>query len=451
MWKQAAWKMVVSVLTAWPACAFADGLPRYLLPPGRSLVYIAKGSETRTDVPVAKLESSMEAERTITCLNENGDGSFHLVLRNVLKFKQAGGRSTDQVSLVYADLFPDGRLKPNPQMGLMMDVSETLPALPASEKEMAEGWSTVHPQTADRRTYKLLSDAGGVLSFEETKDGPMERIYATRFHDVISFDRAKGIPIGIESDFSQDYGFHIKGKQSVALQKDDMIDPARLAVLRSEYEMLFAVVSDYRAACQSVNSTRGDAVQGIAAARSLLSSALAKASDADVRGELERLIKQHDQYATSEAEEAQKFSSMLNKPGPTWSSTDLSGKAWSTQALRGNVVVMDFWYRGCGWCMNAMPQVKQLAADFADKPVIVLGMNTDAKPEDADFVVKEFDLKYPQIKARDIPDSYGIHGFPTTIVIDQQGLVRNIEIGYSPDLHDKLKKSIDLLLSGEQR
>ena len=61
---------------------------------------------------------------------------------------------------------------------------------------------------------------------------------------------------------------------------------------------------------------------------------------------------------------------------------------------------MDFWYRGCGWCMYAMPQVKQLAEDYKDKPVVVLGMNTDRNEEDARFVVKELGLDVPADQSR---------------------------------------------------
>jgi thiol-disulfide isomerase/thioredoxin len=114
--------------------------------------------------------------------------------------------------------------------------------------------------------------------------------------------------------------------------------------------------------------------------------------------------------------------------------------------LSGKVVVMDFWYRGCGWCMYAMPQIKQLAADYKDKNVIVLGMNTDREIADAKLVVSEFDLTYPQIRAEQIPQLFGVQGFPTTIVIDQKGIVRGIHVGYSPTLHNDVAKQIDELI-----
>ena len=136
----------------------------------------------------------------------------------------------------------------------------------------------------------------------------------------------------------------------------------------------------------------------------------------------------------------------MNKEASDWSAQDLDGKEWKLSDLKGKVVVMDFWYRGCGWCMYAMPQVRQLSVDYKDKPVVFFGMNTDQKEDDAKFVVKEFDLKYPIIKATGIPEKYGVQGFPTLVIVDQNGKVRAFDVGYSPDLHDKVAKKLDELL-----
>ncbi|MDB5174796.1 MAG: thiol-disulfide isomerase-like thioredoxin, partial [Phycisphaerales bacterium] len=80
------------------------------------------------------------------------------------------------------------------------------------------------------------------------------------------------------------------------------------------------------------------------------------------------------------------------------------------------------------------------------KGVVVLGMNTDRKEEDAKFVVKTLGLEYPQVKAEGLSKLLDIHSFPTLIIIDQEGVVRHIHTGYSPDLHDRVAKHIDKLL-----
>ena len=93
--------------------------------------------------------------------------------------------------------------------------------------------------------------------------------------------------------------------------------------------------------------------------------------------------------------------------------------------------------------MHAMPAIKQIASDYKDKPVIVLGMNTDREVSDAKFVIDAMELKYPTIKADGIPPKYGVQGFPTLIILDREGIVRDVHVGYSPDLREKVSRKID--------
>ena len=79
-------------------------------------------------------------------------------------------------------------------------------------------------------------------------------------------------------------------------------------------------------------------------------------------------------------EEANQLKTSLNKPSPDWSATDIDGKPVKLADLRGKVVIMDFWYRGCVFCMFAMPQVKQLAEDYRDKPVVMFSETSAGSP-----------------------------------------------------------------------
>jgi thioredoxin-related protein len=74
-------------------------------------------------------------------------------------------------------------------------------------------------------------------------------------------------------------------------------------------------------------------------------------------------------------------------------------------------------------------------------------MNTDSNLSDAQFVVKELSLNYPQVQATGLPEKFGVQGFPTLIIIDQQGNVRGLHVGYTPDLREKVSKKIDELLA----
>ena len=55
-------------------------------------------------------------------------------------------------------------------------------------------------------------------------------------------------------------------------------------------------------------------------------------------------------------------------------------------------------------------------------------------------------MKYPTIKAEHIPTKYGVSAFPTLIIVDKEGIVRDIHRGYSPTLREDVAKKIDELL-----
>jgi thioredoxin-related protein len=94
-----------------------------------------------------------------------------------------------------------------------------------------------------------------------------------------------------------------------------------------------------------------------------------------------------------------------------------------------------------------MPQIKEVAEHFRDKPVAVLGMNTDRQEKDARFVVEKLKLNYPTLKAEGLPEKYKVRGFPTLVIIDQEGVVRGRHVGYSPTLREEVTRTIDGLLA----
>jgi peroxiredoxin len=98
--------------------------------------------------------------------------------------------------------------------------------------------------------------------------------------------------------------------------------------------------------------------------------------------------------------------------------------------------------------MRAMPEMKKVADDFRGKPVVILGLNTDSDRKDAQFVADALQLNYTtlQIPREVAYDQFNVHGFPSMLLVDGNGIVRDYEIGYSPDMRQKLDKSIGGLL-----
>ncbi|MFX0117399.1 MAG: TlpA family protein disulfide reductase, partial [Candidatus Hodarchaeota archaeon] len=145
-------------------------------------------------------------------------------------------------------------------------------------------------------------------------------------------------------------------------------------------------------------------------------------------------------------EQIHKMAKYVNKPSPNWKADDFNGQRHSLDDYRGKVMLLDFWYRACPWCIRAMPLIKQVAEHFKERPVVVLGVNTDKNREDALFVIQKTNPNYTNLSGRDLTKKYGVTNYPTFIIIDRNGFVRQIRIGYEPKLFDALVEMIEALL-----
>lgn len=106
--------------------------------------------------------------------------------------------------------------------------------------------------------------------------------------------------------------------------------------------------------------------------------------------------------------------------------TDIAGKKYTLESFRGKVVILDFWASWCDPCIRLIPDLNKLHASYADKGLILLGVNRDKELQTLHDTVKKYDIRYPQVwdfsgGHPSLVDSYRVTGFPTTIIIDKRG------------------------------
>jgi len=423
----------------------AADLPRYQLPVGRVLHYSGEGTSKERDakVPASTAKSSWR----LTVLAKNDDGSARVLARSTESYSHQGVASPDRVTSACFDLYPDGRYRIDRQLAMTITPDLIFPRLPADAAQTAKEWQSAIDWKGSQTTFTPQSAQGAEFVFTGVQDGPTNRIYIVTQKATNHFDTAKGILTRVDAEYSQDYGFHSEGTSTLKLDKEETLPAERAQALAREYALYIDAVKEYADQMKRLNEQPDQAQQIIDAAKLALTTASEKVQHPDVKQEFKTKLEEHDRYAGYSVEQAKRLAGVLNKPAADWSAKDLNDQPISAKSLRGKVVVMDFWYRGCGWCIYAMPQVKQLAADFKDKPVAILGMNTDRDLDDARFVVKQLALDYPQVQATGIPEKFAVQGFPTLIIIDQEGKVRDLHVGYSPDLREQVSKKIQTLLS----
>lgn len=106
------------------------------------------------------------------------------------------------------------------------------------------------------------------------------------------------------------------------------------------------------------------------------------------------------------------------------------------RALRGRVVLVDFWTFECSNCLHALPQVKALYARYRDRGLVVIGVHTPELPAERDTgnllaAVRRLGIDYPVAQDNDSATWNAWHNqyWPAQYVVDAQGRVVFAHIG----------------------
>lgn len=437
-----------------PGLAAADdageaSLPRYRFAPGQEITY--KGENTFKYGEGSSARSySFKNDWKAWVARKNDDGSHRLVVLTTETMQQDGrDAGSPDTTLAYFDISDDGRIIPNDTFGYRFDPTVLFPKLPADRKQAAEGWEDSDGQADNRHHLTVQSpprdgSAGWVIVDDRTS--PMDEIYLATHKAAITFDPSRGLVAKSESENTQGYGINGKGTGITELVsvEDHGADWAK--TFATEADRYFAGIDAYKAQFQKASKSPAGDDGPFAQAEKILSDLREQVGQSPFKERIDEQLRDYKRSVESNAQEAKHKAKVVGQPAAEWEVEDLGGKSHALKDYRGKVVVLDFWYRGCGWCIKAMPQMKQLAEDFRDRPVAILGMNTDSKQEDAEFVVEKMGLNYPNLKATGIPEKYGIQGFPTLVIIDQEGKVHDLHVGYSKTLRKEVAEEIEGLL-----
>ncbi len=154
-----------------------------------------------------------------------------------------------------------------------------------------------------------------------------------------------------------------------------------------------------------------------------------------------------------EPEDRPEPTDLIGQAAPDFEGQDLDDKPVKLADFKGRVLVLDFWATWCGPCLRALPLIQKVHEQYADKPVTVLGMNTDRAGvrDKVRTTVADKKLTFRQFLDADgkVGRKYNISGIPCVIVLDKQGVVQAVHLGYSQKLAEELSAQIDKLLKGE--
>ena len=102
--------------------------------------------------------------------------------------------------------------------------------------------------------------------------------------------------------------------------------------------------------------------------------------------------------------------------------SDLHGRPWHLQDLRGKVVLVNFWATWCPPCRKEMPDMDALYNKFKDQGFVVLAISDEEAAKVSPFV-GERKISYPILldPGRKVNDLFQVEGIPKSFVYDRGG------------------------------
>ena len=132
---------------------------------------------------------------------------------------------------------------------------------------------------------------------------------------------------------------------------------------------------------------------------------------------------------------------------PEFSIATMDGELLSLADLKGRVVLLDFWGTWCAPCRAATPTLLEISRQYAKDPFTMVGISSDGQGEAQkvrDYVA-EHKMNWPEVHdtARKVIRLYEVNTYPTYLVIDAEGIVRDRFLGWGGNTKLNLQRSVD--------
>ncbi|WP_454045701.1 TlpA family protein disulfide reductase [Chryseobacterium sp. Marseille-Q8038] len=140
----------------------------------------------------------------------------------------------------------------------------------------------------------------------------------------------------------------------------------------------------------------------------------------------------------------------IGKKAPEITMTKADGTSFSLSALKGKLVLIDFWATWCAPCVEEQPQLKAMYETYSEQvknnQFEILGVSLDKNKESWQKTIDRFNINWIQISdlkfwKSPVAKLYEVDELPFNVIIDGEGtiLAKNL---HGKELEEFIKKSM---------
>ncbi|MET0343506.1 MAG: TlpA disulfide reductase family protein [Polyangiales bacterium] len=128
---------------------------------------------------------------------------------------------------------------------------------------------------------------------------------------------------------------------------------------------------------------------------------------------------------------------------------DASGKPVDLAALKGQVVLVDFWASWCTPCREELPVLEALYKKYREQGLVIVGVGLDKDAKNVSKFLRATPLSFRIVHDADgaVADRYAPAKMPSSYLIDRKGLIRHVHAGFKAADKVVLEREIKALLA----
>lgn len=159
----------------------------------------------------------------------------------------------------------------------------------------------------------------------------------------------------------------------------------------------------------------------------------------------EQLLRQYDGRRPQTTAVYEGIGVTVGEPFIDFEYKDTDNQVWNNEKLKGKVFVINVWQSECGPCRREMPTLSEWKNKYPD--VVFLSASRHNKEEITPIAERHrFTWTHLQ-EASDIVALVRQQGFPLTIIVDKDGIVRFAKVGASEENQAQAVATIEELIN----